>query len=396
MLTIPVIYFIYHQATNSIYIGECINYKRRNLEEKRALRKKCFHNESLQRLYNTYGSKSFIYGILQYSPPHKPILKNLEKYYIEQFSICCNILNSKKGDYDIKLIKPHLNDPYSRFIKNCFQKVYPSTQSSDIPFESTSITVHRLHQEFLISLVSVLSEKYGDNNVFKTIFEINLDLCNDSLLKLFIYFPNYFILKFIEEYCNSSKLFLKHNTDNRKNYNRSTQRPFFSLNFQEFFTLYQGHSRIHSEFWRNILLTAISDFDNVYLEKFPIPRDFVHFLDLSQKYNLHVASYKHLINNGIAHMQGALSFLQSPSVVRNSINTDIYNNLTKNITSITKALENNSTLFYSKKILPRYRVEQYFNKYFPELESPEYDFSKSIPFDWVPVLDDALDFDKDF
>lgn len=396
MITKSAIYYKYHIGTNSIYIGKTKNYKKRMKEHNFALKNKLCHNKQLQKCYDIYGSENIVDGIIQFAPPNTKILLELEKYYIKQFSKCCTILNDKKGDYNIKLITPYLHDPYSLFIKNCFQKVYPSSQTPNIYFESTPITIQQLHQEFLISLVSTLSEKYDDTDVFKAIFEMDLDLCDDSLLKLFIYFPNYFIFKFLEEYCNSAKLFLRHNIDNIKNNNRSTQKPFFSLSFQEFFSFYQGHTHIYSKVWSNILLTAISDLNNMYLEKFPIPNDFMSFLDLSKKYNLYVSSYINSLNYDITHAKKTLEFLKSNNNPINPMNIAIYNDFEKNIICTIKALDDNLNGFYAKKFPPRYRVQYYINNYYPEFETPRYDFNKSIPFDWILGLDNALDFNKYF
>lgn len=59
------IYSITCVSNNKIYIGSTRNYKKRCTNHKRELRKNSHHNQHMQNAWNTHGSESFVFSLLE-------------------------------------------------------------------------------------------------------------------------------------------------------------------------------------------------------------------------------------------------------------------------------------------------------------------------------------------
>ena len=79
-----VIYCIYNEKNNKIYIGSTTNIYSRIKNHLIKLNKNTHENEYLQNAYNKYGSKYFHFNILEYCD--KTNLIEREQYYIDLYN----------------------------------------------------------------------------------------------------------------------------------------------------------------------------------------------------------------------------------------------------------------------------------------------------------------------
>lgn len=76
------IYYIENLITLDKYVGLAIDIKRRFEYHLRKLKKDKHENKYLQRAWNKYGEKNFIFKIIEEYPPKEEILKLMEIYFI--------------------------------------------------------------------------------------------------------------------------------------------------------------------------------------------------------------------------------------------------------------------------------------------------------------------------
>lgn len=93
------IYTITNNITNKIYVGKTNDFNRRVSQHKLALRKNIHNNIYLQRAWNTYGEKSFVFEVLEEYPYE--YLYSMEHYW-------CNMLDvhNEKYGYNTKPTDP--------------------------------------------------------------------------------------------------------------------------------------------------------------------------------------------------------------------------------------------------------------------------------------------------
>jgi len=77
------IYCIQNEIDGKCYIGKSVNIPKRWREHKAALRRGCHHNKHLQKAWDCYGEKSFLFKVLEYAAPNE--LGDLEIAYISKF-----------------------------------------------------------------------------------------------------------------------------------------------------------------------------------------------------------------------------------------------------------------------------------------------------------------------
>lgn len=77
------IYCIQNETDGKCYIGKSVDIPKRWREHKNALRRGRHHNKHLQKAWDCYGEKSFLFKVLEYAEPNE--LGNLEIAYISKF-----------------------------------------------------------------------------------------------------------------------------------------------------------------------------------------------------------------------------------------------------------------------------------------------------------------------
>ena len=90
------IYKILNTQNGHFYIGSTVNFDSRWRRHKDSLMKNKHTNSHLQRAWNMYGKKSFVFEVVRICPLNKGILMFFEQHYLDKFwdnnSLCYNVL----------------------------------------------------------------------------------------------------------------------------------------------------------------------------------------------------------------------------------------------------------------------------------------------------------------
>lgn len=108
------IYKIVNLVNGKMYIGSAVNFKRRKSQHMAKLRHNKHHNIYLQRAFNKYGEKSFIFEIID-TVSHRSELKYREDYWIGKYNFDEELYNIAISTFAPMLGRP-LTEEHKRKI----------------------------------------------------------------------------------------------------------------------------------------------------------------------------------------------------------------------------------------------------------------------------------------
>lgn len=78
------IYCIKHIASEKVYIGSAVNIKNRWQNHKAALRNSRHHSKKMQRAWDKYGEKAFVFSVLEIVPDKNNLIER-EQYWLNKY-----------------------------------------------------------------------------------------------------------------------------------------------------------------------------------------------------------------------------------------------------------------------------------------------------------------------
>lgn len=128
------VYKIINKITNKIYIGSCSSihgFNGRWKEHIRTLKENCHSNEHLQKSWNKYGEKFFLFEVLETCEPNKCLER--EQYYLD-------VLNPQYNIYKIA------GSPFGRIVSKKTREKISKTLSGRIPSMKTRKKISLYHK----------------------------------------------------------------------------------------------------------------------------------------------------------------------------------------------------------------------------------------------------------
>lgn len=129
------VYCIHCYVTNRCYYGSSVNLERRKRKHVNLLRKRINGNPNLQKEFNKFGEKAFVFIVLEYI--NKGNLLSVEKSYVFNDKTCYNIEYNRKSDRIVYLFYKNGE------LKNSFSTVSDASYKLNISRRTIISSIHK-------------------------------------------------------------------------------------------------------------------------------------------------------------------------------------------------------------------------------------------------------------